>query len=191
MRLSLALSILSLGLVACQRVDTDEVEQLRPPPVADCATIADDLASLEIGNYAPREERARVVAAKRRLCDEASLTKEEVQCLRDTSRAATCAPRLFPGYLTHQRSDCAAIVTKIRASMDQAVQNVGSDSARAMDKMMPAMQDSCELDGWPESMKKCISAVSNPDVGALQRCSADMPKDVQDKLAQRMLKAAP
>lgn len=187
MRLSLSVVL----LFGCQRVDTDEAEQLRPFN-ADCAALAENLTSIEIGNYAPREERAQVVAAKRRLCDESSVTKDEAACLvvaGDKAAAVKCAARLFPGALT-KRGDCAAIVAKIRASMDAAVQNVGSDSARAMDKMMPAMQESCEQDGWPDAMKKCIAATPNPDVSALQRCSADMPKDVQDKLAQRMLKAA-
>jgi hypothetical protein len=190
MRLSLASIVCFGAVVACQRVDTD-VEQLKPEG-ADCAWIAEDLASIEIGNYAPPEERARVVTAKRRLCDESSLTKPEAECLvhvRDRASGVKCAARLFPGALT-QRGDCAAIVAKIRASVEAPVQNTGSDGVRAMDKMMPAMQESCEEDGWPDSMKKCIAAASNPDVKALQRCSADMPKDVQDKLAQRMLRAS-
>ena len=121
MRLSLA-SIACFGaLLGCQRVDTD-VEQLRPEG-PDCATIAEDLASIEIGNYAPPPERARVVAAKRRLCDESSLTKQEEECLfraRDRETGVKCAARLFPGALT-QRGDCAAIVAKMRASVDGAV----------------------------------------------------------------------
>jgi hypothetical protein len=186
MRLSLAL----IALLGCQRVDT-EVEQLRPEG-PDCAWIAEDLASIEIGNYAPPEERARVVAAKRRLCDESSLTKQEEECLvhvRDRAAGVKCAARLFPGALT-RRGDCAAIVAKIRASVEEPVQNVGEGGVRAMDKMMPAMQESCEEDGWPDSMKNCIAAAPTPDVKALQRCSADMPKDVQDKLAKRMLRAS-
>jgi len=191
MKLSLVLIAVALSFGGCQRVDTEEVEQLRPQG-PDCATIAEDLASIEIGNYAAPEERARVVAAKRRLCDDSSLTKQEAECLRrarDRATGVECAARLFPGALT-QRGDCAAIVAKIRASMDPQVQNLGSDGVRMMDKMMPAMQESCELDGWPEAMKKCIVAAPSADIAAVQRCSADLPKDVQDKLAQRMMKVA-
>jgi hypothetical protein len=188
MRFSLAAIVL---LVGCQRVETEETEQLKPYTV-DCSAIAEDLASIEIGNYAPREERARVVAAKRRLCDDSSVTQDEALCLagaRTKAGGVSCAPRLFPGFLT-QRSDCATVVARIRASMDPQVRNLGSDGVRMMDKMMPAMQESCELDGWPDAMKRCIAAAPSADIAAVQRCSADLPKDVQDKLAQRMMKVA-
>jgi len=187
MRLSLAIVV----VFGCQRVDT-EAEQLKPF-TADCAALAEDLASYEIGNYAPIEERAGVVAAKRRLCDESSITKDEAECLaRSGGRrdvAEKCAPRLFTGLLT-KRADCATVVAKIRASMDPQVQNLGSDGVRMMDKMMPAMQESCEQDGWPDAMKQCIAAAAKTDVSAMQRCSADLPKDVQDKLAKRMMRVA-
>src|SRR4051794_10101972 len=41
------------------------------PPAADCTAVAESLASLELGNYAPREQRATVVAAKRAACETA------------------------------------------------------------------------------------------------------------------------
>jgi len=167
---------------------------VRPPP-ADCGAIAELLASFELGNYAPREQRAPVVAAKREACETAVVSKEEGACIEkaaDKFAAAQCVPRLFPELAAKSGGggDCAGVVAKIRASMQPQMQNLGSDGARMVDKMMPAMRESCEQDGWPETMKRCILASPSGDMNAMQRCSNDMPKAVQDKLAQRMMKLA-
>src|SRR5262249_11493852 len=87
------------------------------PPAADCGKVAELLASFELGNYAPREQRAPVVASKRQACEAASITKEEGTCIdaaADKFAAAKCAPRLFPELASNGGGDCPAVVAKIR-----------------------------------------------------------------------------
>src|SRR5688572_15039818 len=53
---------------------------VRPPP-ADCAVVAEAVASLELGNYAPREDRVPRVEELVTMCREQYVTKDEGACL--------------------------------------------------------------------------------------------------------------
>ena len=68
---------------------------VRPPP-ASCQAVGEQLASIELGNYAEPEARAPVVARYRAACETAMVSREEGQCLdsaRDRwSAAAQFAP---------------------------------------------------------------------------------------------------
>jgi hypothetical protein len=73
---------------------------VRPPP-ADCALVAEAVASLELGNYAPREERAGRVVALAAACREQHVSKDEGACLlgATTVLEATYCPKplIAPG----------------------------------------------------------------------------------------------
>ena len=64
-----------------------------------------------------------------------------------------------------------------------------SQAAAMIDKMVPAMRQACEQDGWPASLVHCIVATKRGDLSALEKCNAAMPKPLQDKL-ERRIKAA-
>jgi hypothetical protein len=69
---------------------------VRPPP-ADCDAVAEQLASIDLGNYAEPEDRAPVIARYKAACAAALISREEAQCIdraRDRSSAALCAPRM-------------------------------------------------------------------------------------------------
>jgi hypothetical protein len=207
---SVALLALSLTSAACQRDRKvgHEREACRPdhtcepgllclsdlcvrPPPGDCGAVAEALASLELGNYAPVEQRASVVATKRAACDKAQVSKDEAACIdkaRDRWSVAQCVPRMFPELAPTGGGDCAAIIRKVRALIEPTVAQVGSDARTMIDKMMPAMQQSCEQDGWPAALKQCILAATPGDLQAMKACEATMPKGLQDKLQQRMIK---
>jgi hypothetical protein len=53
------------------------------PPLqrVDCRLIAESLTTLELGNYAPREERAAREQALRLECERANLTKDDGACI--------------------------------------------------------------------------------------------------------------
>jgi hypothetical protein len=53
---------------------------VRPPP-ADCASVAESLVSIELGNYAPRGERAAALPAKPALCERLKISAAEGECL--------------------------------------------------------------------------------------------------------------
>src|SRR4051812_2182289 len=51
------------------------------PPAADCQVVADELASIDLGNYAEPEDRAPVVAKYKSQCETLYVSKEEGVCL--------------------------------------------------------------------------------------------------------------
>ena len=70
---------------------------VRPPP-ADCAAVAEGLASYDLGNYAEPEERAPIVATYKASCEKAHVTKEQGECFEkaaDKTAAMMCAPFMF------------------------------------------------------------------------------------------------
>jgi hypothetical protein len=73
---------------------------VRPPP-ADCAAVAEALTSLELGNYAAREDRASRVAALTATCRAQHVSKDEGACLvaATTVLEATYCPKplIAPG----------------------------------------------------------------------------------------------
>jgi hypothetical protein len=166
---------------------------VRPPP-ADCAAVAETLASLDLGNYADVEERAPVIAKYRASCEQVHVTKEEGVCLdkvRDKWSAAQCAPRLFPELASGNTSDCAQVATKIRASMGQQAAAFQNDPkmSKWFETTIKIVQQSCEQDKWPDAVKRCALASSPNDANALQACNQQMPPALQQKMQERMVEA--
>ena len=160
-------------------------------PPGDCAAVAESLASLELGNYADPAVRAPVVAKKRELCTSAHVTTDEAACLaKATNRyaAATCVPRMFPDVKVSGSADCADVAARMRETLYQQMGQAGSQALGMVDKMMPALQQSCAEDGWPAEVKRCF--IEATDQAAMQACSDQMPKDIQKKATDRMTKAA-
>ena len=202
-----AVTICGLELVACQRSHHPGEERencrddhtcdhgllclsnlcVRPPP-ADCNDVAQTLTSLELGNYAPPEERAPVVARYKAKCEAAMVSKEEGACLvkaRDLPTGTACVPSMFAAGAGSGSADCADVVRRVREAV--AADAVGSDAQRLIDQM----QASCTEDAWPEPLKRCIVAAKPRDRAALDKCNELMPKELQDKIQQRMMANAP
>jgi len=72
------------------------------PPGADCTLVAEALTSLELGNYAPVEERRPKITAYRAKCDAQRLTKQDGECViaaRTMDELRLCPkPVMFPPY---------------------------------------------------------------------------------------------
>ena len=149
----------------------------------DCAQVADTLAALQLGNYATAEQRAPVLAAMRDACERAHVTNAQAACLLRAETkfaAAKCAPRVLPD--VHLADRCADVVDRIRTTMHARVAQVGN--AAQMEKTYRAMTESCEQDGWPASLQDCVLATT--DVAGLERCSAQMPADVERRMQARL-----
>ena len=72
------------------------------PPGADCTQIAEALTSLELGNYAPIEDRRPKVATYRAKCAASNLTIDEGKCViaaKSVEQLRDCPkPVMFPPY---------------------------------------------------------------------------------------------
>ena len=164
---------------------------VRPPP-ADCQAVADQLASIDLGNYAEPEDRAPVVAKYKAACDAALVSKEEAQCLdkaRDKWSAGRCVPRMFPELASTSTGDCAAVVAKTKAVMAKQAAYLNDPKMKAwFDRTMAVMQESCEQDQWPDLLKQCMLA-SDSTTATAQNCNQQMPPALQEKMQARMTKA--
>ena len=87
--------------------------------------------------------------------------------------------------------DCGLVVARIQEAVQSQIDAVGSDAKVLIAKMLPAMQVACVEDHWPAPLIQCITATRPGDLKALEQCNALMPKDLQDKLQQRMMQVAP
>jgi hypothetical protein len=89
-------------------------------PGADCGQVGEALTSLELGNYAPVEERAPKVAAYRAKCIAEKLTLDEGRCViaaRTMKQLRDCPqPVMFPPYKATQPGD---IITGLPAACSQ------------------------------------------------------------------------
>ena len=82
--------------------------------------LAQSLVSIGVGNYAPAEERAARLPAKRALCEQHGLSVAEGHCLAkatDTWSAGECVPRMFPHA---EGGGCEPVIEKLRAAINGA-----------------------------------------------------------------------
>lgn len=159
---------------------------VRPPP-ADCAAVAELLLSLEVGNYASREERAGKLPAKRALCEQHRISVDEAACLAkvsDTWSAGDCVPRLFP---RAEGGGCEPVMVRIRAAIAGAA---GSDPTAApmVAKMMTILEQSCVEDEWPEPLRRCFLASRPGDLEAFSACEKVTPPALREKIEQRRMR---
>ncbi|MEZ4368936.1 MAG: hypothetical protein R2939_22045 [Kofleriaceae bacterium] len=168
-----------------------EAGTCRPPPPADCGPVAEALASLELGNYAPVEQRAPKVAEARALCERARLTEAEAACLvaaRSDYAAAACPRPLLPRLAALGRPDCPAVSARLKRVLD--TQLAGSNLPPAVTSIAPALlaaiQRSCEVDHWPPAAHACILESPLDTRASFARCLDEIPRDVRDRLEQTM-----
>ena len=161
------------------------------PPGADCQDVAEQLTSIELGNYAEPEDRAPVVARYKGACEAAMVTKEEGQCVdkaRDKWSAGQCVPRMFPELASSSTGDCGAIVDRVRAAMiKQAAQVTDPKLKGWFDRTMAIMLESCTQDRWPDSVKKCM--LSSDPATLTTACNEQMPPALQQRMQDRLTQA--
>lgn len=163
---------------------------VRPPP-ADCQAVADQLTSLDLGNYAEPEDRAPVVARYKGACEAAMLTKEEGQCIdkaRDRWTAGECAPRMFHDVASNSTGECAAIVTRVREAMVKQAAYLNDPKIKGwFDRTSAILEQSCAQDHWPDSVKKCM--LTSDPASLTTACNDQMPQALQQRLQERLTQA--
>lgn len=126
------------------------------PPQADCKLVGEQLASLQLGNYAEPEERAPLVAKLAQACEAAHVEKDQGVCLgkaKDRWAAAQCAPKLFP----EMKEDCATVGEKVRG----IAKTMYRGNVQYADAMVKATVQSCTEDKWPAPLIHC--ELSSPE----------------------------
>jgi hypothetical protein len=178
-----ALVLALFAVAACQR--TNQAGK------ADCSRVAETLASFEIGNHAPPDQRAPVVAKHKAACQTTNVTADEATCLgkaTDTWTARACLPRMFPAKPAEGGSTagCSTVAVRMRAAVMGDVGSNGSAAAAQLDKLVPVVQASCEQDSWPKNVVQCVVDGKQGDMNAFQTCMNQLPQDYQLKLSERL-----
>lgn len=160
------------------------------PPGADCAKVGEKLASYRMGNYAPKEERDKVVGELTAQCTKEQLTADEGECILDaTTRydVASC-PRPLLAELSGDKTGCGAAGDNLVRLL--VTEMAGSDpkTRAAVDKVSPevasAIAESCEKDLWPEVSKKCVATATTTD--ALDDCRKTFPEGLEERIEKRL-----
>jgi hypothetical protein len=78
------------------------------PPAADCRAVGERLASVRLGNYAPREQREPTIAELTALCEKEHVSKKEGRCLLEaaTEDALAACPRPILPELAGDKEGC-------------------------------------------------------------------------------------
>jgi hypothetical protein len=154
-----------------------------PPtgPLADCKLVAETMASYELGNYAPPEQRAPIVQAAREACTRARVTVDEAACIvaaADGFSAKSCVRRMFPELASSaDRGECQKVVDKIRAGMPA----IDGRLQGWADEEFAIEVRACIEDAWPDALKTCLLG------NAPTACT--FPPALQAKLQQRITEA--
>jgi hypothetical protein len=146
------------------------------PERLDCDAIAEDLAAIELGNYAAPAAVARVVAHERADCEGAGLSDAERACVaaaRTRDAAEGCSPRLVLDV------QCDAAVGAVRAARRRP--GLAPAFAAQLDKQFAVMARACDDDDWPVDMKRCLVGSAS-----FEACAPRLPRAQRDALAKRL-----
>ncbi len=162
---------------------------VRPPP-ADCAKVAEKLSGYRLDNYAPRDERRRVIDELTRLCRDAHLTEEEGRCILGAQGRAAIAscPRPVLPELTGDPTGCMVFATHFTELVLDALATDGADPARLTGyrgEVTGALDASCRDDGWTDAARRCVLDATSMDT-AERSCDATLPREVQRKVRDRI-----
>lgn len=125
------------------------------PPGADCAAIADHLAGILLGNYAPRDERTAFAADVTADCTTRKLSKDDGECLmRASGRQAIggCPVALGVG-------DCAKITQHLQ-TLPRTDQFLVTEADRLISR--------CKNEVPSRALETCVMAATK--VEQLGRC---------------------
>lgn len=163
---------------------------VRPPP-ADCAKVAEKLASYRLGNYAPREERARVIGELTGTCEEARLSVDEGKCILEAESRLEIAqcPRPLLEELAGDKDGCKSVGEQVARFFVDAFSQQGTGDRGKVEKFAPeiaaAISASCVDDAWPDAPKRCFMvAASFDDMGD---CQDAFPDELKDRVEKRLM----
>lgn len=160
---------------------------VRPPP-ADCAKVGEKLAGYRLGNYAPRDERDRVVGELTAQCTAAKLSKEEGDCILEANSRLDLArcPRPMLDELAGDKDGCKQVGQRFAALFVDEMGKSGDRATleKASARLADAIAESCMTDGWPDAVKKCVvMAQGSRD---MDDCGDAMPKEMEERVRRRL-----
>jgi len=158
------------------------------PPLADCRAVGERLASVRLGNYAPREAREPTVRELQALCEQAHLGKREGRCLLEaqTEDALAACPRPLLPELAGDQEGCTRMT-------DHALALLRTESPRDVEMAMLAgiagrvktvIVEQCVSRRWSPVAVRCVTEATSLD--AVQGCLDALDRDDERALDRAM-----
>ncbi|MCE9576699.1 MAG: hypothetical protein K8W52_26370 [Deltaproteobacteria bacterium] len=161
-----------------------------PAPVA-CTDVGDKLASFKVGNYAAREDRAKLTADMVGMCDAARLTRDEGKCILEAGskfELSKCPRPLLPEAieLTKDTTGCVTVAGKLEEqARTELLKNAQPDDpmVKAIPQIVAAAQTACVEDKWATEVKGCIADAGPREMDA---CFTKLTTEQRDSLTKRI-----
>jgi hypothetical protein len=81
---------------------------------------------------------------------------------------------------------CAEVAARIGDTLRPQLAPDDRRMAEMFEGAIGVMRASCEEDGWPEAVKRCLLDATPPSPDALAACNQQMPAELQQQIQARM-----
>jgi len=164
---------------------------VRPPP-ADCGAVAESLASITVGNYAPRDQRDKAVADLRTRCEQAKLTADEGKCIlaaKGRFALSKCPRPLLPGLadLARDPSGCRAVAAHMEEIGKAQLTSADPSMQALLPKLVEVVESSCTDDAWSDEVKGCLIEASPQVKTSVDECMKKMSSTQRDGFQRRVM----
>jgi hypothetical protein len=165
------------------------------PPAADCRAVAERLASVRLGNYAPREQREPTILELKALCERERVSKQEGRCLLEaqTEDELAACPRPVLPELAGDQEGCARMTQHALALLRR---DAPRDTEMAMlvgvaGRVTTVITDQCETRRWSPIAVRCLGEAESLDAirGCIDTLDPDDRRALDDAM-ESLLEAA-
>jgi hypothetical protein len=158
------------------------------PPAADCRAVAERLASVRLGNYAPREQREPTIGEIQALCQKERVSKKEGRCLLEapTEDALAACPRPVLPELAGDKEGCTRMTEH---ALDLLRRDTPQDVEMAMligiaGKVSTVIIDQCVSHRWSPIAVRCLTEAQSLDL--VENCIDSLDDDDRRALDRAM-----
>lgn len=138
------------------------------PPAADCRAVAERLAAVRLGNYAPREQREPTIQEIQALCEKEHVSKKEGRCLLEapTEDDLAACPRPVLPELAGDKVGCTRMT-------EHVIELLRRDTPQDMEmallvgisgKLSTMITDQCVTRRWSPIAVRCLTEAASLDL---------------------------
>jgi hypothetical protein len=158
------------------------------PPAADCRAVAERLASVRLGNYAPREQREPTIRELQALCEKEQVNQKEGRCLLEAQtedELAACPRPLLPE-LAGDKAGCTRMTEHALALLRR---DAPRDVEMAMlvgiaGRVQTTIVDQCVTRRWSPIAVRCLTEAQSLDL--VKNCIDSLDHDDRRALDDAM-----
>ncbi len=158
------------------------------PPAADCRVVAERLAGVRLGNYAPREQREPTVLEIKALCEKERVSQKEGRCLLEaqTEDELAACPRPVLPELAGDKEGCTRMTAH---ALELLRRDAPKDVETAMlvgmaGRVQTVIVGQCVSHRWSPIAVRCLTEAANLDL--VKNCIDSLDHDDRRALDDAM-----